>query len=97
VILQAMVDAMPHLESPQGFGPAQRLLAQAGTQAGVDAATGEPAIAVTWVFPGGAIFDTRSPHDRDLLDPGYLTNHYVDAPSSIDAIVQAGESRWVFR
>lgn len=47
-------------------------------------------------LPGGAIQDRRSPHGRDLLDRFYPTDPRVDAPSSIDDIVAAGESRWVF-
>jgi len=53
-------------------------------------------IAVQWAFPGGAIYDRRSPHDRDFLD-GYLSGSLFDAAISIDEIVAAGESRWVFR
>jgi hypothetical protein len=48
--------------------------------------------------PVGATFDGRppSPHGRDLLDRFHLTDPLFDAPSSIDDIVAAGESRWVF-
>ena len=67
-------------------GPAQRFLAEARP--------GEP-IRVSWALPGGVIFDGRSPHYRDLLDD-YLLDKQVDAPYSIDQIVAAGESRWVF-
>jgi acyl-homoserine lactone acylase PvdQ len=153
VILQAMVDAMTYLESPQGYatadpaawrwgklhqlvippllpdpgltlpaessgfpragdnfaisrsdrgwqsvgvsrsagGSVERILAEAT----LDVVTGKPTIAMKWAFPGGVIFDSRSPHDRDLLDT-YLTNHYASAPYSIDQIVLAGEARWVF-
>jgi hypothetical protein len=34
--------------------------------------------------------------NRDLLDTYYLPNKHFDAPSSLDQIVAAGESRWVF-
>jgi hypothetical protein len=51
---------------------------------------------VRWALPGGTIQDRRSPHYRDLLDRYYLTDQLFDAPSSIDEIVAAGESRWVF-
>ncbi|HEX3479370.1 MAG TPA: penicillin acylase family protein [Kofleriaceae bacterium] len=68
-------------------GPAHRLV--------VEARAGRP-IAVRWALPGGAIQDRRSPHYRDLLDRFYLTDQLFDAPSSIDEIVAAGESRWVF-
>jgi penicillin G amidase len=68
-------------------GPALRLVAEARPG---------QLIAVRWALPGGAIEDRRSPHDRDLLDRFYLTDQLFDAPSSIDEIVAAGESRWVF-
>lgn len=68
--------------------PAQRLLAEARPG---------QAIAVKWALPGGAIYDRRSPHYRDLLDRHYLTDQPFDAPYAIDDIVAAGESRWVFR
>jgi hypothetical protein len=67
-------------------GPAHRLV--------VEARPGR--IAVRWALPGGVIHDRRSPHDRDLLDRYYLTDQLFDAPSSIDEIIAAGESRWVF-
>jgi len=152
VILQAMVDAMTHLESAQGFGtadpgawrwgklhrltitplfpdpalnlpaptdpdptgfpragdnfvinrsdqgwadldfsqlavgPAPRLLAEARSKN----------ITVSLALPGGVIYDRRSSHYRDLLDTYYLPNKHFDAPSSLDQIVAAGESRWVF-
>jgi penicillin amidase len=68
-------------------GPVHRLVAEARP--------GRP-ITVRWALPGGAIQDRRSPHYRDLLDRFYLTDQLFDAPSSIDDIVAAGESRWVF-
>ncbi|HMG20569.1 MAG TPA: penicillin acylase family protein, partial [Kofleriaceae bacterium] len=68
-------------------GPAQRFLAEARP---------DRPIAVRWALPGGAIYDRRSPHYRDLLDRYYLTNEQFDAPYSLDAIAAAGESRWVF-
>lgn len=70
-----------------GDGPAQRFLAEA--------APGEP-IKVQWALPGGAIYDSRSPHYRDLLDTYYLPQTHFDAPFSIPEIVAAGESRWEF-
>jgi hypothetical protein len=69
-------------------GPAQRFLAES---------RGGGTIAVRWALPGGVIYDHRSPHYRDLLDRYYLANEHFDAPYSIDEIVAAGESRWVFR
>ncbi|HEX8113535.1 MAG TPA: penicillin acylase family protein, partial [Kofleriaceae bacterium] len=68
-------------------GPAHRLVAEARP--------GQP-IAVRWALPGGAIYDHRSPHYRDLLDRDYLSDQLFDVPSSIDEIVAAGEVRWVF-
>ena len=75
------------LEFSELAGPALRLLAESRP--------GRP-IAMKWALPGGAVFDRRSPHYRDLLDQGYLTDELFDAPDSIDEIVAAGESRWVF-
>jgi len=138
VILQAMVDAMTYLESPQAFGTQDTsawrwglrhtLVIDGSADAGVprsgdnssvtrsdpswqdrdasehtggaalrflaQAAGGGP-ISVKWSLPGGAIDDSRSPHHRDLLD-GYLSDTMFDAAFSIDEIVAAGESRWVF-
>jgi penicillin G amidase len=68
-------------------GPAQRFLAEARS--------GQP-ITVSWSLPGGVIYDPRSPHYRDLLDTYYLPNKHFAAPYSLDQIVAAGESRWVF-
>jgi penicillin G amidase len=68
-------------------GPALRLLAEARP--------GQP-IALRWSLPGGAIFDRRSPHYRDLLDR-YLTDESFDVPIAIPDIAAAGETRWVFR
>jgi acyl-homoserine lactone acylase PvdQ len=70
-----------------GDGPAQRFLAEADP--------GQP-IKVQWALPGGAIFDSRSPHYRDLLDNYYLPQTHYDAPYSLTDIVAAGESRWEF-
>lgn len=151
VILQALVDAMAHLESPAGFGtadttqwrwgklhhlkisplfpntalelpgdgspgfeksgdnfnvnrsdqgwsdldfsqyadgPAQRFVAIPGV--------GQP-ISVRWALPGGVIFDSRSPHYRDLLDDYYLPEKHFDAPYSVADINANGELRWLFR
>jgi penicillin amidase len=73
--------------SQYGDGPAQRFLAEA--------APGEP-IKVKWALPGGAIYDSRSPHYRDLLDNYYLPQTHFDAPYAVPEIVAAGESRWEF-
>ncbi len=69
-------------------GPAQRFLAEA--------APGET-IKVKWQLPGGTIYDSRSPHYRDLLDNYYIAEKHFDAPYSTTEIVTAGEGRWVFR
>lgn len=69
-------------------GPAQRFLA---TTVG----NGEP-LALRWQLPGGVIFDSRSPHYRDLLDQYYLPEHHFEAPFSVAQINAAGESRWEF-
>ena len=81
VILQAMVDAMAHLESPQGFGPAD---------------TTAWRITMKRALPGGVIHDRRSPHHRDLLDRSCLSVQPFDASYAISEIVAAGGSRWVF-
>ncbi|MDB4960247.1 MAG: Penicillin amidase [Myxococcales bacterium] len=68
-------------------GPAQRKLAIAdGTQ-----------IHIKWALPGGVIYDSRSPHYRDLLDTYYLPQTHFDAPFRVDEIVAAGEHRWILR
>jgi penicillin amidase len=68
-------------------GPAQRFLAEA--------AAGET-IKVKWALPGGVIYDSRSPHYRDLLDMYYLPQKHFDAPFSVAEIVANGENRWEF-
>jgi penicillin amidase len=68
-------------------GPAQRFIAVARP--------GEP-IQVRWQLPGGVIYDSRSPHYRDLLDKYYLPQVHFDAPYQIDEIVRDGEARWEF-
>jgi len=73
--------------SQYGDGPAQRFLAEADP--------GEP-IKVKWALPGGTIYDSRSPHYRDLLDNYYLPQTHFDAPYSLTDIALAGESRWEF-
>jgi hypothetical protein len=138
VILQAMIDAMTHLESPAGFGTADprawrwgklhRLkasgdggalvsfpgdnssvsrsdpswkdldfsqLASAPALRFVAEAIPGAGITVKWALPGGVIEDSRSRHNRDLLD-GYVSDTLFDAAISIEQIVGAGESRWVF-
>jgi len=74
--------------SQSADGPAQRFLARA-TRGGT--------MQVKWALPGGVIYDSRSPHYRDLLDAYYLTHSYFDAPFQLHEIVEAGESRWLFR
>ena len=68
-------------------GPAQRFLAQAvpGSK-----------ITVKWALPGGTIFDSGSPHYRDLLDNYYIPQQHFDAPITISDIVANGEARWEF-
>jgi len=74
--------------SQSADGPAQRFLA---------IADGDGPIRVQWALPGGVIYDSRSPHYRDLLDTYYLTHTHFDAPFTVVDIQQAGESRWLFR
>ena len=50
-----------------------------------------------WALPGGVIFDSRSPHYRDLLDNYYLPEKHFDAPFTVSDIVANGELRWIFR
>lgn len=69
-------------------GPAQRFIA---------VADGEGKIKVRWQIPGGAIYDSRSPHYRDLLDNYYLKETHFDAPFEVAEIVENGETRWEFR
>jgi len=69
-------------------GPALHLLAEAAPGTGVR---------LRWSLPGGVIFDSRSPHYRDLLDRAYRADSVLAVPYTIDEIVAAGESRWVFR
>ena len=73
-------------------GPAQRFIAIAPGFAS-DASR----IRVRWALPGGVIFDSRSPHYRDLLDTYYLPEQHFDAPYLTDELIRDGESRWVFR
>src|SRR5690606_35308179 len=69
--------------SQSADGPAQRFLA-----------TSEPdrPISVKWQLPTGVIYDTASPHYRDLLDMYYLPQVHFDAPYLVSEIVEAGES-----
>lgn len=69
-------------------GAAQRFLAEA-----------EPGkkIKVKWQLPGGTIFDSRSPHYRDLLDNYYLKEVHFDAPFEPNEVLAASEERWSFR
>ncbi|HWO20463.1 MAG TPA: penicillin acylase family protein [Kofleriaceae bacterium] len=73
--------------SQSADGPAQRFIAVARP--------GET-ITVRWQLPGGVIFDSRSPHYRDLLDLYYLPEQHFDAPYEVAAIVKDGEVRWEF-
>ena len=73
--------------SQSADGPAQRFLAVANGGR----------ITVKWAIPGGVIYDSRSPHYRDLLDDYYLAEKHFDAPFTVDEINSAGESRWLFR
>ena len=43
------------------------------------------------------IYDSRSPHYRDLLDDYYLAHAHFDAPFTVKEIRLAGENRWLFR
>ncbi len=69
-------------------GAAQRFLAEAerGRK-----------IKVKWQIPGGTIFDSRSPHYRDLLDRSYLPETHFNAPFDVLEVLLAGEERWTFR
>jgi penicillin G amidase len=69
-------------------GSAQRFIA---------VAQGGAPITVRWQIPGGVIFDSRSPHYRDLLDRHYLAERHFDAPFRIEEIVRDGEVRWELR
>ena len=73
--------------SQSADGPAQRFLAY----------TENGQIKVKWALPGGVIYDSRSTHYRDLLDDYYLAQTHFDAPFTVSSIVEAGESRWLFR
>jgi penicillin amidase len=75
--------------SQSADGPAQRFIAVAHGD--------ERRIKVRWQLPGGVIFDSRSPHYRDLLDLYYLPEQHFDAPYEIDEIVEHGEVRWEFQ
>lgn len=68
-------------------GAAQRFLAEAerGRK-----------IKVKWQIPGGTIYDSRSPHYRDLLDKSYLNEQHFDAPFELLDVFLAGEERWQF-
>jgi penicillin G amidase len=69
-------------------GAAQRFLAEA---------TPGQKMQVKWAIPGGTIFDTRSPHYRDLLDNYYLEQTHFDVPFEMAEVVSAGEERWTFQ
>ncbi|CAN5906936.1 hypothetical protein BH11MYX2_BH11MYX2_20980 [soil metagenome] len=42
------------------------------------------------------IYDSRSPHYRDLLDTYYLPEQYFDPPCTAAELNPQGESRWIF-
>ncbi|HEY4244994.1 MAG TPA: penicillin acylase family protein [Kofleriaceae bacterium] len=75
--------------SQSADGPAQRFLAIT--------TPAHPQIQVKWALPGGVIYDSRSPHYRDLLDNYYLPNQHFDAPYTTSEIVTNAESNWVFK
>lgn len=76
--------------SQDADGPAQRFIA-------ISQGPDSP-IAVRWALPGGVIYDSRSPHYRDLLDNYYLKEQHFEAPyASYQDLVPLGESRWIFR
>jgi len=76
--------------SQDADGPAQRFIA-------ISQGTDAP-IAVRWALPGGVIYDSRSPHYRDLLDNYYLRERHFEAQyADYDALIDIGESRWIFR
>jgi penicillin G amidase len=66
-------------------GAAQRFLAEA--QRG-------RRIKVKWQIPGGTVFDSRSPHYRDLLDNFYLPERHFDAPFARHEVLDNAEERW---
>jgi len=72
-------------DDPLASAPALRWLAEASDQG----------ITVKWALPGGVVFDPRSPHDHDQL-AAYLAASYTAAPRTVEEIVAAGETRWVF-
>lgn len=76
--------------SQSADGPAQRFIA-------ISQGPAQP-IAVRWALPGGVIYDSRSPHYRDLLDDYYLQEkHFVANYARYEDLIPDGESRWVFR
>ncbi|MBK7535524.1 MAG: penicillin acylase family protein [Myxococcales bacterium] len=54
-------------------------------------------IKVKWQIPGGTIFDTRSPHYRDLLDNSYRPEQHFNAPFERRDVIATGEQRWLFQ
>lgn len=58
--------------------------------------TGKP-IEQHWALPGGQIFDSRSPHFRDLMDNHWSKNSYVVVPFATPDIIVAAEDRWIIR
>lgn len=76
--------------SQSADGPAQRFIAISQGP--------EKPLAVRWALPGGVIYDSRSPHYRDLLDEYYLPEkHFIAEYADYAALVKLGESRWIFR
>jgi penicillin G amidase len=73
--------------SQSSDGAAQRFLAEARR--------GDK-IKVKWQLPGGTIFDSRSPHYRDLLDKSYRPEVHFNAPFEPFEVITNGEERWLF-
>ncbi len=76
--------------SQEADGPAQRFIA---FSVGPD----DP-LEVRWALPGGVIYDSRSPHYKDLLEDYYLRETHFEAQyANYAKLVELGESRWIFR
>ena len=76
--------------SQDADGPAQRFIA---FSVGPD----DP-LEVRWALPGGVIYDSRSPHYKDLLEDYYLQEkHFTPEYTNYPRLIAQGESRWIFR
>jgi penicillin amidase len=76
--------------SQDADGPAQRFIAISRGR--------DLPLEVRWALPGGVIYDSRSPHYRDLLDKYYLEEtHFKAEYDDYEKLVPLGESRWIFR